>query len=917
VTSHSHFQPLGHPTAPKRRCIVAAVLTLAPLIILIPTWRLGGVSALEDDLLYYFPQRVWLAETVRAGHWPFWNPNLALGVPAAADPQIGIWYSFSYLFLILPPFLAYSATIWIHFLLASAGMYRLVRRLTAGWYPALFAALAFELCGFLIAHRAHLTILQAAAWIPWILYAWDRYARSNRRRDFAGAVALFGTQLLVQHMQISMMTGVALVVFLWSHHRKTPGLLTRRFPLGIALSLTFAAIQTIPTALHYAHTTRSDPTFDLFIENSFWPQSLILFCWPMIFGARTPNFYETPYWGPSHWAEQAVYPSLLVLMLTCIAASAWKRDPRVRSWVVLVAIGLFFALGRFNPLTYPFSFVPILGSFRVPARWIVLLAVAMPVLAALAIENLLSTDRHAWHPRLKAVAVYIFGPIMLITIGAAILLARIGHTPWKSIAPIDVHFTSTQPAIAVPIILAFMTLWSLLRLLHPERRSTGPYLLVVLFFDLGSVAAFIDIDQKTYPNRQALLTSPLADHLNNHRDPNRPDRLWCPRDQPDIRRPTDALWPNVNLLHNIPTLNAYSPLMSRNHRAMLRMQPWGASDDAVELLRRPDVLRELGVRWIVAATDADRQLIQRARMASAITAQPILKALPNGLDVPSKSPYRHPIGPLQPGPYELSLNAIPFRPNAGTRWYVQLLDDQARPITARRHAEPADFMTPIRRFRFHLDVDHPVKQAVIHVAAFRSKGIRISDLTLAPLIPPTAPLGDPIHIETEEHPIELIELPDSQPLISFAKRIVSMGRNPSDALDFIWFDPAASPIDNLAVILENTQDIPTESSGTIRQTNRTPSRITADLSTETGGFLIIRDAFAPGWTATLDNQPTPILPTNVLLKGLPIPPGNHRLVLTYRPPGLILGAALTAVTPLVLFAFACVPQRRHRVTPAC
>jgi len=69
-------------------------------------------------------------------------------------------------------------------------------------------------------------------------------------------------------------------------------------------------------------------------------------------------------------------------------------------------------------------------------------------------------------------------------------------------------------------------------------------------------------------------------------------------------------------------------------------------------------------------------------------------------------------------------------------------------------------------------------------------------------------------------------------------------------------------------------------------------------------LLVISDSWAAGWRCTVDGREAPILRANYLHRAVELPAGEHEVVLTYVPPGLHAGAAvsLAALGSVVLAA---------------
>jgi hypothetical protein len=74
-----------------------------------------------------------------------------------------------------------------------------------------------------------------------------------------------------------------------------------------------------------------------------------------------------------------------------------------------------------------------------------------------------------------------------------------------------------------------------------------------------------------------------------------------------------------------------------------------------------------------------------------------------------------------------------------------------------------------------------------------------------------------------------------------------------------------------------------------------PERVAVEFETQRDALLVLTDAFAPGWSVTVDGRPRQLRATNHLVRGVVVHPGERRADFTYRAPGFALGVATAAL----------------------
>jgi hypothetical protein len=103
--------------------------------------------------------------------------------------------------------------------------------------------------------------------------------------------------------------------------------------------------------------------------------------------------------------------------------------------------------------------------------------------------------------------------------------------------------------------------------------------------------------------------------------------------------------------------------------------------------------------------------------------------------------------------------------------------------------------------------------------------------------------------------------------------------------------------------------------GTVRIAAYEPEHVAIEARMERAGAVILNDLDASGWTATVDGARARIYNANALVRGVLVPPGAHRIEMSYALPRLREGLVVSGASLLLCAGLALAGKgRRKRVT---
>jgi hypothetical protein len=390
----------------------------------------GLILARGDTFLYFYPYWQAAADALRDGRVPLWNPYLFMGAPLLANSQMGFFYPLNWpLWLLLPVPYAVSATILLHLWIAGIGTYLAGRRVLNLSAPAaFFAAVLFALGGYLTAQVEHVNQLQGLAWLPWFFVVLkikdyadfaDRESKSAQSAKSLILIAfLFAMQLLAGHTQTAFISGVGVGLWLLAAGTWRPtAVLFRLIPLagGAILAAGIAAVQLLPTLELTSFSSRQG---GLSVN-----EALSFSLNPLLAGQAL-----LPGYGRALFSEYVAFLPLTALLLLATAVWQWRSRPEIRPFLLLTAVGLFFALGQFNPVYWALAHLPGFGYFRAPARWLILYALGGALLAGAGWDSW----RRQKMTGLKDLSSFVLVILLLIWAAAAVPFGRFIPVPPES-----------------------------------------------------------------------------------------------------------------------------------------------------------------------------------------------------------------------------------------------------------------------------------------------------------------------------------------------------------------------------------------------------------------------------------------------------------------------------------------------------
>jgi len=859
------------------------------ILILVFFWKMtftNLILARGDTFLYFYPYWDYRAQTLLTGHLPLWNPYLFMGAPFLANSQAGVFYPLNWPLIVFPAPIAVKISIVVHISITALGAYRLARALGQSATGALLSASLLALGGYLTAQVEHINQLQGLTWFPWLLLGMHKTQFSmhnsyfrQRALPLVHCALCLSLSLLAGHTQstfISLVGAALYFVVLRLHYLKFESWnLNLSFndlllPSSFFLALLLSAAQLLPTLELSQHSLRGGGlALREALSFSLHPQLL----------ARA----LLPGYSRSLFSEFVAYPGLVGLALMFVGL---KREPTRMALLLLAAVGLAFALGAFDPLYALLAAFPPFNLFRVPARWLFLFAFGVALLAGFGLDAL----KH----RRSTLSLYLFLFLFPLALIALAPLAN-SFTPAGETGPLGAPHWPDWLGWLLPLgVLALITFVS--------AQWRAPATLTLALVELFIASQRLPFNHLTTPDAYTSVRPAMtqlliiedsrseAKRANNQLPPPRFLSMSALRFDPgDLAELRGELDPQL------PPDAVYEALVATKHKEVLSPN--------------------LPLTWRVMAVDGfDGGLLPLRHYAD-------FTALFTG-EVSADGRLRENLT-TAPDPRLLALVNAHYliTDKVNDAWIGDVFYDLQFTLTLAEGESTTIARVP--RFTataLGLVMDSPSGSVEITFANGSITHYLITSPRVhfeQPAIPITLTLSGPLTVRglslidersgafqsltlgpyrlAHSGDVKIYELLTTLPRAFVVSEaiVVSDTTDAQAALAAPTFSPTTTVI--LAQRPERSEAERNEVEGrSATITHYAPEyvRITA----QGPGYLLLTDAHYPGWQATMDGAPTPILRANLMFRAVALPPGEHVVEFRFAPPSVTIGLWVSGIT---------------------
>lgn len=869
---------------------------------------------------------------------PLWDTNLALGRPLLAS--LGAIVSPIRLPLMLWP----SPEMWDIFLIARffvAGLftYLLAKRLGLTKLAAFGSGVAFAFSGFFMLY-VNMPHADYAATIPILLYAFELLLERPSPRRMIGAAAAVAIGILADNPE----SAVLLLLYGATYYLARAFARARvedEFPFWgrippLAMALTAGVGLTAFTLVPFLELSGSLGLGGLAVEGRHAPGSdlgtkfapmrhLVSLFIPYFDGPPVQNFQGTG------WTGIRNYSGVVIPLLAFVGIL--NRRAMGRSGLFFLGAGVVLLSKTYGvPAVNWMGQLPILDVIDFGLYSAPLIGFSLAMLAGLGLDELSRPGGRWWHPLLALIVLTVF-------LGWLVWLNRgiLGDIP-------DLHLTTQLSFAGGLIVVTVLVIVAMERSLLPLNAGrpllVGLIAIELFVFTTPAKGEFASLASEVYGTDEI----PVIDRPQRHDPFTKPPYVTFLEEDTSTYRVLGldyVLYPNTGRAYDIDDVRGFTATTVRRYLRFIQrfinpsvrsrftgayLPPLRSENEPAQLADNP-MLDLLNVKYIITPRGLpqayDYQLTETFLAAWREKASVRADVFTiNGEDdivlfqhPPSSISYEFtPSEESRFVLFRLAMDPIVWAADKGdgVHFEVSVRGEEEKKTLFSKWVDPKSRLEDRRWIDSAVDLEQFLGQSVT-LELSTSPGKSPSwdwagwgGLRLAPsLEAPAASLSSSQLEVVYDEEVKIYENHNVMPRAFIVHRAVP-ARGQDEAIALMnehHFDPTGQAViegdlseEQLAALTAS----PIADASSVEITHYGDTRVELLARMKNAGLLVLSDTYYPGWKAYVDGKKVPVYPTDLALRSVFVPPGEHEVEFVFSPQSFKLGASITAASLAML-----------------
>lgn len=888
-------------------------------LVLIPfffVWLRGRLFYDFDMTFITAPIEDMFAHFERAGQLPLWAPQLQMGYPLIAISHLGFFYPLHFVLReFLPGVITLNISLFFHAVLATIGMYLLLKQEKFQKQSSAFGAFIFAGTGFFVGRYYLTNVILPLAWTPLCLWLLGNWLKNKSYKSLLGLSVAIAMQVLLGQPQAAMISAFALALYALAHFIIAPKIIASRLiylvPAAI-LTILLAYMQIGPTLDIVPFSDRSDAMLpqELYEFNlPFYHLSSWIF--PHAFG------YHENYIGAKNETELSSWLGITTITIIFVGILSFRRMPRRPLIFVILLFALSFLMitGESSPLYRYLVENHWLDSLGIPARWILLLIIAFSFVGAFGAEALVAIGK-----KKRTIILFISIVIILAITYLSLLSVPANIRPQVKTNLLQNYFRTIIPFLAIPFIFYLGRKIS-------EKQIYFLVVLAALEVLLPNLTRNVSV-----PFKQPFIITKSETFLKNQ--PTLETRLFSQRDLALDREPQQALHQYKRVDRDVTIKQSFESAGSELRGVVLDLR-WSKgqekiikmtlqirdentqqNQDIVFLTATANKEKPLEIIFPIAFKNANKHVFSVSLFQQETKIGPWITYVgyPNGgnfdylrggyasfcllnqCETPRFKDAKEPdvaLTPIYEDFNRIKLSQEILSPHIGaskdipsTQWLgaLQLKEVKRYLYEIGDQNENADGYNPLLKLRREL----LNRLGANYLLGSYGNNRDLGDLGGVKLIQET---------QDEGQTIRLYQNLEATPRVEFAKNAQSV--NHPDGARAVLFDAKTSsdpvPVEDDTLLKDKQISV-----GSAKITSYQSTTVTIETENKGEGLLILRDTYYPDWHAFIDNKETRIFPTDWIFRGVIVPAGNHTVTFKYLPDKTLRAVKTSVISWLLL-----------------